>query len=219
MPCKFDPQRPIIFECVERIQKHHPKDSIVVVDSASEDKSYFKDLPSDVIIMDVNNKNYGTNAFYLAWLKYPNEPFYYFVYDSLFLNNNISHVEKDEFTCVRYFNTPDTGWGWNGNGESLHVWAEEQLKIHAGLDLPFPFRGIFGPMFFMSNDVMKRFIHSGFFNILSEDKFQLCGLERVAGIILQNMGIDVMNSLQGEMTAFWGDYDETYVTKVNMARG
>lgn len=219
IPCKYDPLRPIIFECVRRIKKHHPNELIVIVDSDSEDTSYFTELQGkDIYVYDARNQNYGVNAFRLAYEMFPDEDEYYCIYDSLFLNQSLHQFTDNSFTAIRHFNTPPTGWGWDGDGVSLYEWAKIQIAEKLGREIPNEFTGILGPMWICNNQVMRDLSTSGVFNILPEDKYQLCAMERIMGIVLQWLGYDPQNSIQGEMFGFFDPYDETYVTKVNMAR-
>jgi glycosyltransferase involved in cell wall biosynthesis len=57
IPCKYNQKFPFIIELVESIRKHHPVEKIVVVDSDSNDKTYFSSLSKyDVIVEDVKNQ-------------------------------------------------------------------------------------------------------------------------------------------------------------------
>jgi len=222
IPCRYDPQRPIIFECIDRIQKYHPDEMILVVDSASEEKLYFEALINmGVFVVDAENINYGVNAYSIGFDMFPSEDWYYCIYDSLLLNAPLDKFKDAPFTAMRHFNTPPTGWGWDGGGISLHEWAQRELEPIAmclGKQFPESFTGILGPMWMCSNEVMHDLDFSAVFDILPQDKYQLCAMERIMGIVLQWLGYDPSNSIQGEMFGFFDEYDETYIQKVHMAR-
>ena len=55
--CKWT-EKSLILDCVNSIIKFHPEEKIVVVDSNSDNKEYFKKLPQNVIVADINNNNY-----------------------------------------------------------------------------------------------------------------------------------------------------------------
>jgi hypothetical protein len=203
IPVKFDPERPVIYECIKRIKTYHPFDKIVIVDSASEDKSYFENIPPDVEIMDVNNTSYGVNAYHRAWYSYRHEDFYYCIYDSLFLNRSLKPFERFPLTTIRHFDTPPTGVGWDEKGEDLSIWITQQMHKHMRL---------------CDAQVMHDLDAVGLFDILPENKYQLCAMERIVGIAMQAQGYDPSNSIQGEMFGFFDEYNETYVQKVHMAR-
>lgn len=217
IPCRFDPERPIIFECLDRIKKYHPGEKIVVVDSASPDKSYFDKL-NGVDILDVENRYYGVNAFKYAWMRYQDQQFYYCIYDSLLLNQSIESFRKYELTTFRYFKTPPTGVGHDESGNDLSIWIDAQLRKHIGVGMPSSFTGVMGPMWMCGEDVMWDLFTTGLFDILPTSKWELCAMERIVGIVMEHRGYDPTNSIQGEMFGFFDPYDETYVTKVNMAR-
>jgi hypothetical protein len=43
-------------------------------------------------------------------------------------------------------------------------------------------------------------------------------MERIAGIVLENLGYDVTNALQGSGGEIYGNYDETYMKKIHLLR-
>ncbi len=220
IPCKFDPERPIVFECVERIQKFHPGEKIVVIDSDSNDKTYLKKLQNEfsIDVIDARNRNYATAGYLIGFSAFDDHDFYYMIHDSLLLSRNISHVEYDDFTTVRHFFTPTTGWGWDESGVPLSEWADVQMGQHMNTPVWNRFTGVLGPMFMAKNNVIKNLIRCGFFNILPQSKYHLCAMERIAGIALEACGYDPTNSLQGEMVDFYDEYDETFVEKVFQLR-
>lgn len=217
IPCKFDKNNPIIFECVQKIKETNPKERIIVVDSASEDKSYFKDLLG-VTIYATENRNYALNAYYQVWKDYPDEDFYFCIQDSLLVNDNLAHLKDQTLVTVRHFNCPPTPIGWDADGNDLSEWANGKMGTHMGMSLPDIYVGVFGPMWFCKPEVMKALDQIGLFKILPENKYELCAMERIAGVAMMACGFDPSNSLQGEMIDFYGDYDSSLVRKVHLAR-
>ena len=56
--CKYSQKNNFIFNLVKDIRRFHETEEIVVVDSSSEDKSYFDEIRKmNVIIEDIENKN------------------------------------------------------------------------------------------------------------------------------------------------------------------
>lgn len=223
IPCKFNPDNPIIFECVESIRKYHPDHKIIVVDSNSDDLSYFDKLETeypDIYLYEARNNHYATNGHYLGYKYFdPVFDFYYMIHDSLILKNRIDHVEDWPLTTVRYFNSPPTPMGWDASGDDLYDWAWPQVMNHMNFSIPPTYKGVFGPMFFCQRHVMEELEKLGLFEILPKDKYQMCAMERIVGIALQRLGYDpAEHSLQGEMVDFFGSYDETYVKKVHLTR-
>jgi hypothetical protein len=217
IPCKFEKTNPIIYQCVERIKKFHPNERILIVDSNSSDKSYYS--ISNVTIADISNENYGTNAFYYAFKNFPEEKFFYCIYDSLLLNNSLESFKKNSLTVVRHFYSPPTDIGFDENGISLNYWANDQMSKNMGFELPGSYTGVMGPMLLCKRNVISNLEELGFFNILPENKYQLCAMERIIGCALEKLGYKISeNSIQGEMIDFFGNYDSTFVEKVNVAR-
>lgn len=218
VPCKFDPNYPVIFECIESIIRFHPGEKIVIVDSDSDDKSYFKDIDSSVTVYDVQNMHYALEGYNIGYKNNPEEDFYYCIHDSLVLKDNIDFVKQKPLTTIRWWDSPPVAMGRDSNDEDLTVWANVKMKEHMGYEVPFSYKGVFGPMMLSSNKVMQDLKDSGVFNIVPDDKYQSCATERILGIALGNLGYDVTNSLQGPMGDFYGSYDETYVKKNYLLR-
>ena len=64
IPCKYNSNFPFVIELVESIRKFHPNEKIVVIDSDSNDKTYFSILSEyDVIIEDAKNSNWMIGAY------------------------------------------------------------------------------------------------------------------------------------------------------------
>jgi hypothetical protein len=212
VPCNHDPARPVVVECVRRIRQHHPDDKILVIDSASDDKSYFDELLDLCWIDDIDNRHYTLGAYRHAYEHYRAD-FYYLIHDSLWLNAPIPR----RWGTVRWFSDPPHPWGWDADGQTLQTWGSQQLTA-MGLETPKTYRGIMGPMWFSPRQTLHELADLGFWAIDVTDKYQLCAMERVAGIVFDHLGYDVTISLQGEHHGHYDLYDETNVRKLDMAR-
>lgn len=210
LPCRFDPERPVIFECVESIREHHPDAEILVVDSNSPDTSYQDDL--DCEFYEAKNVNYGPGAFRLGMHVYPKADFFCLFFDSLIVNDNLDDLQAHDLTTVRWFDSATTGWGWDDTtGEPLDQWARDR-----GVVIPDRFRGVMGPMIAARREVIER---ADLFRILPTTRFEQCALERCWGIWLEEAGYDpAAHSLQGEMHGFFDSYDESRVAKRSLSR-
>ncbi len=196
--CKFDPERPVIFDCVRSIREHHPDDPIDVIDSNSDDPSYLRSLFADFAVFghDSRNRNYALGAYRWAQRETEND-FYACIHDSLVVNQNLHHLEAEPLTTVRYFRSPPNPWGADDTGTDIGMWGADQAREHMGLDI----------------------LHQlGLFDIKPSSKFEQQGTERLAGIALTHLGYDVKNSLQGEMHGFFDAYDATFVEKRHLDR-
>lgn len=215
IPCKFDRIRPVVVECVRRLREHNPEVDVLVVDSDSEDQTYFAEvLALGATVTVLGNRNYASGAY--AWAYRTSEQRdadeFWLLADSLMVNAPIKTT--GDLTTVRWF---QNSWGWDEDGTPLQVWGGEQLA-RLGLPLPGQFRGVFGPMWFCTRQVMVDLEDIGYFDLLPTTKCEQSALERVTGIVLEHLGYDVTNSLQGQHVDHFGAYDESVVAKLNMAR-
>ena len=102
IPCKYKKESNSLLSCVNAIENLHPNEKVAVIDSASEDKSYFEDYANreNVIICDANNKNYEVGALWYAFKNFPNEKHYILIHDSLIFKKSISQFIVDDKTTV-----------------------------------------------------------------------------------------------------------------------
>ncbi len=205
IPCKYNP---IVHDCVNAIREHHPDARILVVDSASDDRSYLGALDCDTA--DIENRHYGPGAFAYAVESNPDEDFFYLLFDSLIVRDNLDDLREHDLTTVRWFDSATTGWGWDEHGNPLDMWAHNR-----GVNIPSRFKGVMGPMIAASREVIEK---ADLFRVLPTTKYEQCALERCWGIWLQAAGYDPAHSLQGEMRGFFDPYPNERVEKVTFAR-
>lgn len=189
--CKYNPNFPFIIQLVKDIRTYHPTEKIVVVDSDSNDKSYFEILKEyDVIIEDVNNNNWMVGAYWHAYNKYPNEEFYFFLHDSMRVKANLDYLkERDLVTLMNFdrvlgnFNT----WGERITLESEYNYLNEGS-------------GCYGPIFFCKNKVMKRMLEMGANKFLPNNKAETGYCEGCYGFFFEEQGYDLTQcSLFGDV--------------------
>ncbi len=218
VPCYYDPARPVIHECVRRIRHHQPDAQILVVDSDSPDRSYFDDITARlrVPLADIHNRQYGLGAFAYAYRNFYAD-FYYLIYDSLHLNASLVEFEAVDLTTVRHWPSGAHRWGSFADGSDLADWGKVQLdKI--GVPYTEDYTGLMGPMWFSPRHVLDEMDALGFWDIDVPTKYELCGMERLTGIVLEHLGYDPAHSLQGIHTSHDAAYDETYVRKLDLGR-
>jgi hypothetical protein len=182
IPCKYNPQYPFVIQLVEDIRKYHIYEQIVVVDSDSEDKSYFKTLEKyNVIVEDVVNRNWMVGAYWYVYKKYPNEDFYYFMHDSMRVKSNLDYMKEQDLTIVMNFprmvgnfNT----WGDRITNESKYVYIKDG-------------KGCYGPIFFCKNKVMKKMLEKGADKFLPENKKETGYCEGCYGFFLEDQGYNL----------------------------
>jgi hypothetical protein len=226
LPCYFDPQRPVIFDCVKSIRQYHPDSHIYVVDSGSADKSYFEVLKaSNVNVLDVNNQHFDTGAYWYAYKNLPEYDFYYLLHDSIVLNKSILHLKDFPITSIGYFMSHD-GIGAVYLQQKLSSILKKYLKFKLGIArlrndavgfdsaesknwaiqqlsktkyfIPKVFVSLFGPMMAINRSVLDKLDNSGLSLILPTNKTQQMTMERIFGIALGLEGYDITeNSLLG----------------------
>lgn len=218
IPCRFDPERPVVYECIDAIQRFHDKPNIVVVDSGSSDKSYFDFcIDRGVKIASINNRLYATGAHAWAFVHHPEVVYFNLIFDSVIVQANLDHLHEQPLTTFRHWPSSLHDWGWDSQGEHLSVWGNQQLD-RMGIPRTNDYVGIMGPILFAQREVLKSLYDVGYFFTQVIDSYLHCAMERVAGITLDYLGWDVQNSLQGIHTSHCAQYDETYVRKLDLGR-
>lgn len=184
--CKYIPQSPVK-ECVNSILKFHPDEKIVIADSQSEDKSYYNFFSNNqnVDILDDINFNRVPGALLETYKKYPNEPYYVFLQDSVVLKKSLEKYLKseDKFISFMYFNEIAGYEGYDIIVDKMkktsYIIPEYNQQIY----------GVFGPLFIIKNELMVKFKNSGLFDILtSSSKSECKAFERIFGICAQQEG-------------------------------
>lgn len=140
IPCKYNPSFPFIKSLVAQIREFHQDEKIVVVDSDSDDKSYFDELKKyDVIIEDVKNKNWMVGAYWYAYKKYPNEDFYFFMHDSMIVKSNLDYLKNRDLTVLMSFNREISNF--NTWSDKITSESKYEYKLNGN--------GCYGPIFFL----------------------------------------------------------------------
>jgi len=81
-----------LFNSIAKWREFHPEENIVIVDSASPDKSYMekvKSMDPRIIIEDIDNTGYESGAWWHIFNTYPNEERYFFFQDSMVINKPV----------------------------------------------------------------------------------------------------------------------------------
>ena len=194
IPCKFSKDSPYVIDLVESIRKFHPNDKITVVDSDSEDKSYFSILEKlNVKILDIANRNWMVGAYWKGFLDSPDEDFYYFLHDSTIVKGDVHYLEKDPLTVLASFiRTGHVSFNaWNDR-----INTETKYRVsNSGC-------GVFGPMFLCQNSVMKNLYNNNAHVILPSNKAETGFMEGAFGAFFECEGFDVMKcALYGDILA------------------
>jgi len=226
IPCKYDYRSPIL-ESVKSIQKFHPDQKILIVDSGSEDKSYYKKV--EVEILDVSNSYRLLGALSQAYKKYPNESYYILIHDSVCLKQSIQQFieDTDMIRVFMHFSNPFYRMLVNIRSEYI-FWMNETLQ-----NIDYPNRlneyvsnhhifGVFGTMGIYSNKFVKILNDKGVLtNVKSETFNQGQFSERLLGYICKCEGIDITNSIDGDANLKFDDIGEdklSYIKKLLLSR-
>jgi len=207
IPCRYNGA---IFECVKSIKAHYPNDAeIIVVDSDSPDKSYFKKLEQmGVTIADAKNVNYITGAIWYAFREFERKK-YIVLHDSMKLKSRLDKKISASATSVRYFNSGDFLRGRSspdGEGEEFgwdnpfsRFWSLQQLEAHTSYTIPEVYPGLFGSALICDRSVLEKLHGTGFSKILPTTKIEDQSMERLWGIALYHEGYDIKtNTVAGD---------------------
>ena len=187
IPCRFDPKRPTIYRCVYEIKRWHPKAEVVVVDSASPDRSYMSKLRElGITVADAENTNYEVGALWHAFENYPRDR-YFLCQDSAFVQAEIESVlDRHPISGMMYWR------GWEGC-QPEHIAAGRELCALTDYSyLDDGFSMVFGCMLFARREILERFRAKNLHRALPTDKVGSCAMERVLGIALAHEGFTAM---------------------------
>lgn len=182
IPCKFTINTPFVIDLVKSIREYHPNEKIVVVDSASNNKSYFNELSKyQTYIMDINNKFWMIGAYWEAYKRFPNEDYYFFMHDSMKVKANMDYLKSKPLTTLMYFERNIgnfNAWGERITNESKYIYKYDGS-------------GLYACSFFCQNFVMKRMLDMGADRFLPTSKVETGYCEGCYGFFLEEQGFDL----------------------------
>jgi len=105
IPCYNTKEKTFIRDCVKQLKISNPSFDILIIDSGSPDKSYFKEVENEKVeILDIHNKHYDIGALEIAIQQKPDYDFYFLIHDSLIVSRNLSGIIETHSALVfRYF--------------------------------------------------------------------------------------------------------------------
>jgi len=185
--CKYNSKYPFVRDLVSGIRQFHPTEKILVVDSASDDKTYLSQLVDEfnVLVDDSNNKNWMVGAYWRAYSLYPNEDYYFFMHDSMKVKGNLDYLKENDINILFTF--------WRNASASFDHWnyriASETTYPHALIKSGG--RGVHGPIFFCKNKVITSIYNKGGHKILPSNKPETGYMEGMFGLFLEMEGYDL----------------------------
>jgi hypothetical protein len=203
--CRYFSGSPVK-QTVDSILTHHPDEKIVIVDSMSDDKSYYQMFSNydNVDILDNCNPYRVPGAFYQTVKKYPNEPYYINLQDSLMVKKSWQEFIDNpvEFMSLTYFH------------EIIHPEDSYQYKYlkevfsGTGYDVPNPSyssNACFGPVYIIKNSLAMKFYNCGLLqNMKSTCKMHDEMGERIFGYLAMVEGFDPEKyNMEGEILSQW----------------
>jgi len=203
--CKYFDGSPVK-QTVDSILTHHPDEKIVIVDSMSDDKSYYQIFSNydNVDILDNCNSYRVPGAFYQTVKKYPNEPYYVNLQDSLMLKKSWQKFIDSpvEFISLVYFHDIILP-------EDRHEY-QYMKKVFSGTEYNIPnpgdsFNACFGPVYIIKNSLAMKFYNCGLLeNMKSTCKIHDETGERIFGYLAMVEGFDPeIYNMEGEIISQW----------------
>lgn len=185
--CRYSKQHDFIFNLVESIRKFHPEEKIVVYDSNSEDISYIYPLFLQYgnIWIEEGNNHYGDSALWNAYNSFPNEQFFYLFQDSMIVKQNLDYLKEKDFTSFMHFDYPE-----KYDSIEQKEYCKSQIE-KTELTWCDDYVGLFGITFYCKRSVLTELKNKGLDKCLPISKIEMQGSERVWGIALKNIEIDI----------------------------
>lgn len=185
IPCKYSAKNNHILPLVQDIRNFHSEEEIVVVDSDSDDKSYFEILkPYNVIIEDIGNKNWMIGAYWHAFKKYKRD-FYYFLHDTVRIKANLDYLKERDLVTLATFNRMVS--------PSFNAWAEKITRETGYSYTPDKFngKGCYGPLFFIKRSLMEKLEAKGVDKLLPSSRGDVGCLEGGYGFFFEEEGYNL----------------------------
>ena len=194
-----------VIDCVKSIREHHRYSSIFIVDSCSNDKSYFSEVSQyGAIVLDASNKNYEYGA-YLYWHKLygNNYDSYIFMQDSIVLNQPIVEIDNVTDDNVMVFSQNRTGWDTGLMHRDYWYNLNPNFPVNDGKSMLMTIWN----SFIITKNTFNKIVQSDIFNmsIPPHNKILSCAWERVWSIIFYENQISISSIKDGQITKIFGN--------------
>jgi len=217
IPCKYQFTSNII-ELVVNINKFHPDEKIMIADSNSKDHSYFLKINQKVkgnnLYLCHGNNHYCDSAIWEAYFRFKDEQFFFLLHDSMMVYKNMDVFKNYEFTSSNWLEIKkdmpiNTRLYYSGfSTEKTMIDAKNKLETHTKFKFLYEYIGLFGTMFICHRNILDKLYEGGLGNILPTNKETACTSERIWGMCLQQIGVDIRKNtiFQGNMKNFSSEY-------------
>jgi hypothetical protein len=189
-----------IEDVVIACKTHMPNEKIVVVDSNSEDKSYYSLL--DGIDIIEGNENYEVGAIWKAYEKYPNEEYYMFLQDTTIpITDLTNYYPKGDKEVVSFLYSKDYETAEIGQQE----WCISKMVL---TDIPYKshgFKSFVFNLFLCKNGFLAELKEKKFDKILPTNKSGSACMEMLFGMVSIQLGYSV-NYLIGHMETVYNEF-------------
>jgi hypothetical protein len=167
------------------VNKYSPDSTILIVDSYSDDYKVFQELQElpNVVISPKKNKNFEAGAFWIAHELYPDEDLL-ILQDSIIVSYDLNFLKEKDFFCFSY-----QQFQWFENCEIL-----EKFLNNGNFTLNTSNNLIFGNSFYLKNKYIKQLKEKNIHTLLPINKKDSCAMERLWGMILTQIGLDIENN-------------------------
>jgi Leucine-rich repeat (LRR) protein len=191
IPCKYTDKSNII-ELVNSINELHPNDTVLILDSDSDDKSYIELLKrNDKNVFSYNNKKYIDSAVWYAYENFKDEKFFYVLHDSMMLKSNLDKYKNYSFTSYMHFKS-------DYSSLEMHAYVINACR-KLNINYIEPYTCLFGITFFCQRHILDKLYNLKLNTILPRNKFEMQCSERLWGQILSQLNVDLIgNSLCGD---------------------
>lgn len=189
IPCHNIESKGYILDCIASMKKLNIDNPIVVVDSASPDKSYMDKIKApNITILDIENKNYAFGALWKG-IEAVDSAYYALVHDSCTFNTPIdpSVYQGQHFVPFYRFHNQEYS-----ASQKYRDWIVKQVQDLCNYQIIDTTIGTLFGIFVASKKYLTKLKEDNFDKILPTEKMQAVYCDEVAwSLAAMNNGIDL----------------------------
>lgn len=195
IPVKFD-EKPYVIDLIKSLRENGHEEKILLCIHPDSNVKLF-DLIEDYKNIHIMffNIGYCDSAIWYAYNNFPDEEHYFLLHDSMICVNNLSKYYNNDFTSYMWFNPDQAGFDDVYQEEYVYNEINNKTTIQYNED----FTGVFGITFCIKRHILSKLNDKGLASIIPSNKIEMQGSERIWGIALRDIGVDVkLNSICGD---------------------